>query len=158
MELTTDNLIKIAIGVFVIVVMILGIYFAMNSYVIPYFSGIGFEEPKIDANSEFGKELLKDENLIGSLDEDRYLVLKGGEKTEIYFPKGENGIYLREYTWSYNKDSWGITNWVNDHLNGDKKIGSWDSNGGKITIQDVQYEVILNNAYRNGEKEIRRIK
>ncbi|MDP3026930.1 MAG: hypothetical protein Q8N63_04425 [Nanoarchaeota archaeon] len=42
MELTIDNLIKIAIAAVVIAVMILGIYFAMSSYVIPFFKGLGF--------------------------------------------------------------------------------------------------------------------
>ena len=42
MELTINNLIKIAIAAAVIVVMILGIYFAMNNYVIPFFKGLGF--------------------------------------------------------------------------------------------------------------------
>jgi len=42
MELTIDNIIKIAIGVFVIVAVVLGIYLAMNSYIIPFFKGLGF--------------------------------------------------------------------------------------------------------------------
>jgi hypothetical protein len=42
MELTIENIIKIAIGVFVIAAVVLGIYLAMNSYVIPFFKGLGF--------------------------------------------------------------------------------------------------------------------
>ena len=42
MELTIDNLIKIIIAVVVIVLVVAGLYFAMKSYVIPYFKGISF--------------------------------------------------------------------------------------------------------------------
>ena len=42
MELTINNLIKIIIAGVVIAVVILGIYFAMSSYVIPFFRGLGF--------------------------------------------------------------------------------------------------------------------
>jgi len=41
-ELTINNLIKIIIAGIVIVVVILGLYFAMTSYVIPFFKGLGF--------------------------------------------------------------------------------------------------------------------
>lgn len=42
MELTINNLIKLVLAAIVIVVVILGIYLIMSSYVIPYFKGIGF--------------------------------------------------------------------------------------------------------------------
>ena len=158
MELTTDNLIKIVLGVFVIVALVLGIYFAMNSYVIPYFSGIGFEEPKIDINTDFGKELIQDKNLIGTVDKDGYFTYKNENveiKTDIYFKDGK--IYLKEYLGSYNKDSWTVTNWIKDHLNADQKIGSLDSQGKIIINKEVQYGEILNNAYKNGN-EIYKIK
>ena len=45
MELTINNLIKMVIAGVVMVVMILGIYFAMDSYVIPFFKDIGFGKP-----------------------------------------------------------------------------------------------------------------
>ena len=41
-ELTISNLIKMIIAGVVIVVVILGLYFAMTSYVIPFFKGLGF--------------------------------------------------------------------------------------------------------------------
>ena len=47
MELTINNLIKMVIAALVIVVVIVGIYFAMSSYIIPYFKGIGFGGEKI---------------------------------------------------------------------------------------------------------------
>jgi len=43
MELTISNLIKIIIAAIVIVVVILGVYFAMKFYIIPYFEGIKIE-------------------------------------------------------------------------------------------------------------------
>ncbi len=41
-ELTINKLIKIILAGVVIVVVILGLYFAMTSYVIPFFKGLGF--------------------------------------------------------------------------------------------------------------------
>jgi len=43
MELTTSNLIKMVIALVVIVLIVLGLYFAMRFYIIPYFEGFGFE-------------------------------------------------------------------------------------------------------------------
>ncbi len=150
MELTTENIIKIAIGVFVIVTIVLGVYFAMKFYVIPYFSGIGFEEPKIDVNSEFGKELMKDENLIGTVDEKGYFVLKDGTKTDIYFKKGK--VYMNDKLFGTIIP---ILSWIDDNIDPDTKIGSYAEDG-KITIsRDDKYG--LNNAYRNGPSEIRKI-
>jgi len=142
MELTTDNLIKIIIGVFVIVVVVLGVYFAMKSYVIPYFSGIGFEEPKIDTNTEFGKQLLKDENLIGSLDKDGYFVYQG-TTTDIYFKEGK--IYIK-------KEVFGL-----DWINPDTKIGSLNSENKIIINKEIQYSDALRDAYKLGN-EIYKIK
>ncbi|MDD5191839.1 MAG: hypothetical protein PHH54_04155 [Candidatus Nanoarchaeia archaeon] len=143
MELTTENIIKIALGVFVIVMLILGIYLAMRSYIIPYFSGIGFEEPKVDINSQFGKELVQEKNLVGTVDEKGYFVYKG-VKTEIYFQKDK--IYVKEY---------GVFNW--DWTNPDEEIGKLDSEG-KITIKiNSQYSDNLKEAYKVG-KEIYKIK
>jgi len=45
MELTINNLIKMAIAGVVIVVMILGIYLGMREYIIPFFRDIGFGKP-----------------------------------------------------------------------------------------------------------------
>lgn len=41
-QLTISKLIKLILAGVVIVVVILGIYFAMTSYVIPFFKGLGF--------------------------------------------------------------------------------------------------------------------
>ncbi len=143
MELTTENIIKIALGVFVIVTVVLGVYFAMNFYIIPYFSGIGFEEPKIDINSEFGKELMKEENLIGTADNKGYFVYQG-TTTKIYFKK--NKVYLRETGWF----GW-------DWTNPDEEIGKLDNEGKVVINRNVQYSDVLNNAYKVG-KEIYKIK
>ena len=42
MELTINNLIKIVIAAIIIAVVVLGIYFEMSNYIIPYFKGFGF--------------------------------------------------------------------------------------------------------------------
>jgi len=42
MELTINNLIKMIIAVIVIVLVVAALYFAMKSYIIPYFKGISF--------------------------------------------------------------------------------------------------------------------
>lgn len=155
MELTTSNLIKIIIGVFIIVLVILGVYIAMKNYIIPYFSGIGFEEPKIDANTEFGKELIQDKNKIGIVDNEGYFVYQG-KKTDVYFK--ENKIYLREYFGELKTGFWSIflLNPIK-RLKPNSEIGSLD-NEGKISInKEVEYKDILNNAYKNGN-EIYKIK
>jgi hypothetical protein len=41
MELTTQNLIKIVIGVLVFVIVVLGIYFFFKDYVIDFFKNMG---------------------------------------------------------------------------------------------------------------------
>ena len=42
MELTINNLIKIVVAAVVIAVVVLGVYFVMSNYIIPYFKGFGF--------------------------------------------------------------------------------------------------------------------
>ncbi len=44
MELTIENLIKIIIGVFVFVIVVLGIYFFFRDYVIDFFKNMGGNE------------------------------------------------------------------------------------------------------------------
>lgn len=55
-DLTISKLIKIVMGGFVIVVVILGLYFAMTNYVFPFFKGLGFESegPGGDVSGEAG--------------------------------------------------------------------------------------------------------
>lgn len=141
MELTINNLIKIIIAVFVIVVVIFGIYSGMRNYILPYFSGLGFEEPKIDMNSGFGKILIKEENKIARLDNENYLVFKN-QKTDVYFK--EQKIWIKEI------GVLGI-----DRLDLDEEIGSLD-NEGKITINPGFGYEELNGAYKFG-KEIYKI-
>ena len=99
MELTTDNLIKIAIGVFVIVTVILGVYFAMRFYIIPYFSGIwsGEEDGNIGGSSDVCDGKIK----IGRIEKDKeyyFWYEKGGEneKTPIYF-KGDKIKFSKDW-------------------------------------------------------------
>lgn len=41
MELTIENLIKIIIGIFVFVIVVLGVYFFFKDYVIDFFKNVG---------------------------------------------------------------------------------------------------------------------
>ena len=152
-ELTINTLIKIVLASAVLVVVILGIYFGMKSYVIPYFSGIGFETPKIDANSQFGKELIKNENKIGEIKKISsvdYFIYEG-KQTEIYFTKNGEIKLLKKGAFDL------------DYLSPDEKIGFIDKSA-KIVIQKeakskqgMNFMEILNNAYRNGN-EVYKIK
>ncbi len=144
MELTINNLIKMVIASVVIVVVILGVYFSMKAYVIPYFSGISFEEPKIDINTQFSKELIQEKNLIGRVDENSFFISEKEGRTKIYFKKDK--IYLEKY------GLFGL-----DELKFDEEIGELD-NEGKISIYyGVEGSEGLNSAYKYG-KEIYKIK
>ncbi|MFC1710549.1 hypothetical protein ACFLZJ_00085 [Nanoarchaeota archaeon] len=54
MELTINNLVKIIIGIFVVVVVVLGIYFIFKEKIIDFFQNIPSGEP-----AEFFRVLLK---------------------------------------------------------------------------------------------------
>tara|TARA_Y100000034_G_scaffold119304_1_gene160961 strand:- start:702 stop:1127 length:426 start_codon:yes stop_codon:yes gene_type:complete len=105
MELTTNNLIKIIIAVFVIVVVITGIYLGMRNYVIPYFTGIGFDENDTsigvggDADVCAGKEII---GTIGTGDPPRFWNNEG-DKTKVYLWEDER-LYEFEGTTTYFDD------------------------------------------------------
>ena len=94
MELTINNLIKMVIAGVVIVIVILGIYFGMRNYVIPYFSGIGFggEDDIGEIVGEAG--VCEGKTPIGILDKRKSkggftesFFIYNGKKTNIYFSK-----------------------------------------------------------------------
>src|SRR3989344_8497143 len=157
MELTINNLIKIALAAGVIIIMILGISMAVKNYVIPYFSGIGFEEPKIDTSSQFGKELIQGKNKIGifkEINKFNYFIYNE-KKTSIYFKKNE--IYL-EKSFGELEDEIGIISKIKNSVKDlypDEKVGYLD-NEGKIIIErdiilnEINYRNILNGAYKYG--------
>ena len=141
-ELTINHLIKIIIAVAVIVVVITGVYFAMSNYIVPYFSGLGFEEPKIDTTTTFAQELLKEENIIGSVSGKDFIY--EGRKTNFYFENGK--VYLKK-TGIFD---WDITGW-------DVKIGNLDSEGKIIISNEVPGTEVFSNTYKYGN-EIYKIK
>ena len=125
MELTTNNLIKIIIAVFVIVVVIAGIYLGMRNYVIPYFSGIGFEENDtgIGVGGDFEVCKGKDgEDIVGTLRKEGelyYFVDTNNYEPKIYF--SDNGEVKRD-VWGWGNDvPLGRVNGVEIEIYTDKK-------------------------------------
>jgi len=138
MELTINNLIKMAIAVLVIVLVITGIFIGMKNYVIPYFSGIGFEEPKVDINTQFGGELIQDKNLIGRVDNDGFFIYEQKE-TDLYFKEGK--ILIKEK---------GMFDW--DWANWDSEAGTIEQDG-KLEVKEItEYYEVLNGAYKYGNE------
>lgn len=92
-ELTINKLIKIIIAGVVIVVVILGLYFAMTSYVIPFFKGLGFEGEDEDIFGE--ASICEGKTIVGGIEKYNfwntgirdYFEYKN-EKTHIYFIEG----------------------------------------------------------------------
>lgn len=88
-ELTINKLIKLILAGVVLVVVILGLYFAMTSYVIPFFKGLGFgsDGPGGDGFEEV--EICEGKELVGSLekDGDKLYFVYEGEKTVFYINK-----------------------------------------------------------------------
>jgi len=85
-QLTISKLIKIVMGGFVLVVVILGLYFAMTSYIIPFFKGFGF------GGGEIGGEILGEASIcegktpVGYLKFEKYNYFwYENKKTDIYF-------------------------------------------------------------------------
>jgi hypothetical protein len=92
-ELTIETLIKIIVGVFVFVAVILGVYISMNTYIIPYFTGFGFGNMTSGTGSSGGISMsdLCDKNgiwgTIGAADKDNKgyrPILKSGSSTDYW--------------------------------------------------------------------------
>jgi len=101
-ELTINKLIKLILAGVVIVVVILGLYFAMTSYVIPFFKGLGFgsEGPGGDVLGE--EDVCEGKTLVGTLEKGTLhaggffsdnmpgsFFVSEGKKTEIFLHKPE---------------------------------------------------------------------
>jgi len=101
-QLTINKLIKLIIAGVVIVVVILGLYFAMTSYIIPFFKGLGFggEGP----GGEVLEGSCEEENLVGSLEKDGDLLyFKYGDEKTVFYIKGEE-IYEDRWGWGNDED------------------------------------------------------
>lgn len=136
-QLTINNLIKIIIAVIVIVIVIVAVYFVMSNYIIPYFTDLGFEESRIDTTTAFAKELLKEENIIGSVSDGTFIY--EGRETDLYFKSGS--LYMKKTGWF---------NW--DWTGRDIKVGNLDSEGKIIISQEVPGTELLSNAYKYGNE------
>ena len=138
MELTINNLIKMVIAVFVIVLIVTGLFIAMKSYVLPYFSGIGFEEPKINVNTQFGRELIQEKNLVGRVDSEGFFIYEK-KKTDVYFKEGKIEVLEK-----------GAFGW--DWINPDSEIGLV-GNDGKIELSGAtEYSDVLEGSYKYGNE------
>src|SRR3989344_3868091 len=85
-ELTTNQIIKIIIAVLVFVIVAVAVYWSFSNYIIPYFKGFGIEPP--DLTSQYYKELLKEENLVGFVEIERENKIRiCGSPTNYYFVK-----------------------------------------------------------------------
>jgi len=136
-ELTINQLIKIALASAVMIIIILGIYAGVRYSIIPYFSGIGFEEPRVDINTQFGQELIQDRNLIGRVDNEGFFIYEN-QKTDLRFKDGK--ILLSE--------SFLGINW----LKPDTKSGIV-GNDGRLEVKEItQYYSVLNGAYKYGNE------
>jgi hypothetical protein len=88
-ELALNNIIKITLAVFALVIVIVAIYLSVNTYIIPYFTGISF-------NQSYGNNpgICEGKTFIGLIEyrapwletNQDYFIYKG-QKTEIYFLK-----------------------------------------------------------------------
>lgn len=112
MELTTENIIKIALGVFVIVTVVLGVYFAMKFYIIPYFSGIGFDKEEIGVvGGVEGSAICEGKEIIGEFKiynpgmmsyTNNFFFKLDGTRTEIYL--NEDKKQMRKAVWGGDLD------------------------------------------------------
>ncbi|HLC52937.1 MAG TPA: hypothetical protein VJK03_00170 [Candidatus Nanoarchaeia archaeon] len=109
-ELTTEQIVKIVIGVFVLIVVITGAYFIFKERIHGYFSGLAGND-ELDLSIEAQQLLFVDKNIIGYVDErgerglfgtSKPISLTGtkGEKqrTSYYFWKNTGKIY-EDKTW-----------------------------------------------------------
>jgi hypothetical protein len=88
-ELALNNIIKITLAVFALVIVIAAIYLSVNTYIIPYFTGITF-------NQSYGNNpsICEGKTFVGLIEyrapwletNQDYFIYKGA-KTKIYFLK-----------------------------------------------------------------------
>jgi len=139
-ELTSGQIIKIVIAVFVLIIIIIGATLSFSNYIFPYFKDVGPGESR-DFTTPYYQNLIKDENLVGATidkyeDDKGFFIKICQEVTNFYF---------------YKKDQSQI--WLNDGAYfGDGKVGEVD-NTGVIKINDdylKQFKVL--NKIQNSEK------
>lgn len=92
-DLTISKLIKLIIAGVVLVVVILGLYFAITSYVIPFFKGLGFGGGEIGGEILGEASICEGKTFVGFLEKDGDLLYFNheGERTKFYIRK--NKIY-----------------------------------------------------------------
>lgn len=91
--LTISKLIKMVMGGFLIVVVILGLYFAMTSYIIPFFKGFGFGGEGPEGEFVGGADVCEEEKLVGSLEKEGDLLYFRYKNKKTVFYINKNKIY-----------------------------------------------------------------
>jgi len=122
-ELTTNQIIKIVIAVFVLVIVVAGAYLSLKYYIIPYFRDLGPSEPDVDASSPFYQECLK--NKVAYLDKGYINIFdkKDSSKSKLteYYVKS-----IKIYKYNTYSAGWG---WIADILQRDTEVGIIESDG-----------------------------
>ena len=92
-DLTISKLIKLIIAGVVLVVVILGLYFSMTSYVIPFFKGLGFGSEGPGGGFVGEADVCEEEKLVGSLEKDGKLLYFKYENERTVFYIDKNKVY-----------------------------------------------------------------
>lgn len=138
-ELTTNKIITIIIAVFVLVIVLIALSYAMGEYIIPYFRGLGPQEPEIDVTSPFYQNCLK--NIVALVEQERYSYIKlkqtdgSFKKTEYYLQGGK--VVRFEKTSSLVSYVPVLGPFIVDRLDWDTEVGIIDSEG-KIKLEEEQ--------------------
>lgn len=125
-EITSEQIVKIVIAVFVLVVVLGGVYLLFKDKILSYFGDLTPKDNR-DFSSPYYKELLENEkNLVATLTKKgklEYISLKGGVETNYYIDG--KSVKLD-----------------------DKSIFSRDK---KVGILDKQFKIRIDSEYLNGD-------
>lgn len=139
-QLTTDNIIKITIGVIVLAFVILGAVLSFNNYIKPFFDNLfpNEEEEQVDINTPYYQNLMK--NLIAFLDKDGIINFVGqNSQIKDFRIEGEHIRKIKKGNWYYA--------WLNSK---DPKVGEiveriikidskYRSDSVLMTLNDAEY-------------------
>jgi len=124
-ELTTNQIIKITIGVIVLVFVIIAVSLSFRNYIIPYFNETFPDQRDVDLDTPYYQSLIKPENLVG--------VLQTLDQKKNLIDINESGVWNRStgfYYWKksgeiYHENKASLSNWFGK----DTQVGQMDKNG-----------------------------
>jgi hypothetical protein len=140
-ELTTSQIIKIVIGVFVLAIVIIGVAMAWNNYIMPWFKGYTIED-KRDLSTSFYQNLVNEKNVVAYMDEKGGGVLYlNNQKTDYYFTSNKREIKEKMPWYKFDKGVAKVDNNFKINVNGeylqkDSRLSA--INGGEL-INNVIY-------------------